>query len=352
MAPLQANTPRNNGIRANWTDPASCMSRPIQSRCVAGIPACGEGFPHEQESKTQAPRLATGPHCAALGGGHRGNSTDRGRANPAPSLRPKVRPVSAALCGVVSAFTPTHLSADSGRSGNCIVEQAIFRCPLSPENIAIANYAMNPDCGRLVSDSGDLSRGQGRWKFDHFGGDPSWREGRIRRVGTLNDSGQISDQWKWADRNSAKVADLIGRSISCIFNPDDCKRAFGWGKDLSPGRLIARQRIDGVSDIVEADCINIDKRTHLPTGGLFLSVAYPDQQTSENHQEKRQPSDDDISDLAFAYKVFAPFALGVWAFACAISGRQIYIRAESRLFSAVAVLIGLSGPLCAFCGFW
>lgn len=60
----------------------------------------------------------------------------------------------------------------------------------------------------------------------------------------------------------------------------------------------------------------------------------------------------DIGDLTFAYKLFAPFALAIWAFACAIAGRQIYIRTESRLFSAVAVLVGLSGPLGAFCGFW
>lgn len=71
------------------------------SWCVVLETTRGKTPAHEQESKTQA--KAVRPECTYLGRRYRGDGSDRGRSNPAPSLKGS-RAVLAVLVGIIIFF--------------------------------------------------------------------------------------------------------------------------------------------------------------------------------------------------------------------------------------------------------
>lgn len=152
--------------------------------------------------------------------------------------------------------------------------------------------------------------------------------------------------------NSGPVNDTIGWSRAGIGDCEECNGPFGRRAYFGSSGLIAWKRQDWIGHIDDGTFIKIDESPHLLPSGTLLSIAYRNQEAGENSQKERENGNDSVGDLTFAYKLFTPFGLFVWAWACAVASRSLYVRTESRIVENIAFLIGLSGPVGAFFGLW
>jgi len=144
----------------------------------------------------------------------------------------------------------------------------------------------------------------------------------------------------------------IGWRRASVLDYELSKRTFGWGHNFSAGWSINRKRVEWARDIENRPPIQIDESPHLLASRPFLSTSYRNEQAGEDRQKEGKNGDDSISDLAFAYKLFAPFGWGICAFACAVASRSLYVRTESRVIEAVSFLLAICGPLGICYGLW
>jgi hypothetical protein len=262
------------------------------------------------------------------------------------------RAVLAALCCVIPvAVSPAQISYDGDVAGLDIMKKSIVGATFAPEGIVVSDFPIKIDRLRGISEPGYLLGGERTSHPNVLGIDAvGWQYGCRRAVRQYAPWKRLwygviieSNTGQWITLKAGVDPELVSQISEGA--------EVGIAALRSSGHVAGHlMRVLRIGNIYDRTVINVNKGPHLLTGGSLLPVADPNQESHEDRQKERQGSDNDISDFTFAYKLFAPFALGIWAFARAIIGRQIYIRTESRPVSSIAVLIGLSGPLGAFCG--
>ncbi len=256
----------------------------------------------------------------------------------------------AALVGLVFTLGPCQVSGDSDGSALGIVKQPILAFMFSAKSVAIGDFSVDPYGGGSVPQPGYFLRGQRSEDIDPFRIDTFRWYGGIWRLFDFYNWWQFGSKWKFCDMNAGPMHYLESRRRSTV---SDCKKdrwPFRGRYDLSPRGFVNRKGIEWIGDVVNRPSMHIDEGAQLSSSGFFLLVSDPNEETRKGHQKNSQTGDNNVGYFAFAYKLFTPFACGIWAFACAIIGRCIYVRTESPIIEMLALVIGLSGPLGAFCG--
>lgn len=128
--------------------------------------------------------------------------------------------------------------------------------------------------------------------------------------------------------------------------------SFVWGNQFSPGRSVTGQFHQWISNIEHRGPVEKDKRAKMLTSGALLSESNPEKSEREGRQKDGQDRDNGVSDFALAYKFLSPFAWIIWASACAIIGRRIYVGTDSRVGEYAGTFVCFTGIAGAFCGMW
>lgn len=259
----------------------------------------------------------------------------------------------AVLGSIIAIVGPSEVCCHAYGSGLGVMEKAVTCALLAPKRINVIDCPIDVDCFGPVANSANFVLRKRIWHSNVFTIYAVRWNCRTRNFNILLlRSRERSSKREISHSYASPMSNLKGGSRTRICYGQVSQRAFSGGKNFCSSRIIARQCVDRISNIYDGSIIEIDERSHLLASCSFLLISYPDQQSRKNHQEKSQSSDDNVSDFTFAYKILAPLAWGIWSFACAVISRRIYIRTELPIIEAVSFVIGLSGPLGAFCGFW